>query len=197
MDASAWVDQQGNQLELFIACHEAVTVHQVAQRFGLDRSIAFEVITRMCRLGRVVATRHGETGCRYSLKERGRFPGVDIDKAHASRENGDAPCLPLSLVMRSAKEVPTADCASGLSIERGYILLNRCDGYHVMDAHFEDGRFLGFFAFGDWSKPADWYCAWTRLPVGADLDRFTEDGVPYDESKHRRWCVEAIADAKA
>lgn len=62
-----------------------------------------------------------------------------------------------SLDFRPASERPT---------EQGdYILYNQCDGYHIVEAWFDDGEFSDFWVFAA-SKPIskDFYCAWAKLP---------------------------------
>lgn len=46
-----------------------------------------------------------------------------------------------------------------------YLLYNQCDGYHVVEAWFTDGEFVGFWPFAA-SKPVskDFYRAWALLP---------------------------------
>lgn len=77
-----WIEQNGNQVELFIALHESVTHHDVARRFGLHQLSALGIVESMCHAGRLFRTRHGLVGWRYWLKVRGACPGVDIDAVH-------------------------------------------------------------------------------------------------------------------
>lgn len=65
--------------------------------------------------------------------------------------------MKFELDFRPASETPT---------EPGdYLLYNQCDGYHVVEAWFEEGQFLGFYSFASTSPyDTDFYCAWALLP---------------------------------
>lgn len=70
--------------------------------------------------------------------------------------------------------------------ERGeYLLYNRCDGYHLADAVFIDGAFVGFMRWGALETLSpDVYRAWAKLPESVALrDTFDSD----DEKEADLW----------
>jgi hypothetical protein len=49
--------------------------------------------------------------------------------------------------------------------EGDYVLYNQCDGFHIAEAWFDDGEFLGFrFWAADGYVPDDAFQAWAKLP---------------------------------
>ncbi len=65
--------------------------------------------------------------------------------------------MKFDLDFRPASEVPT--------VEGDYVLYNQCDGYHVVEAWFDEGEFCGFYFFANPKAVSkDFYCAWAPLP---------------------------------
>lgn len=72
-----------------------------------------------------------------------------------------------------------------------YLLYNQCDGYHIAEAHFDDGEFDAFYSFAcahRYSK--DFYCAWALLPdsVKTMHDAFAKKdaAAPHPEQRHQK-----------
>lgn len=76
--------------------------------------------------------------------------------------------LPFPLVFHAVGTLPTN---AGT-----YLLYNQCDGYHLVDAWFDDGEFQ-FFHFWMNRSPItdDFYVAWAELPdtVGSLFSHFS------------------------
>lgn len=64
--------------------------------------------------------------------------------------------MKFDLDFRPASETPT---------ERGdYLLYNQCDGYHIAEAWFDDGEFVGFYFHAQGFASPNFYRAWALLP---------------------------------
>lgn len=82
--------------------------------------------------------------------------------------------------------------------ERGtYLLYNQCDGFHLVEAHFDEGRFLGFY---DWNGTTpfgeDCYVAWAKLPSGVQVlyPHFADK--PRDGMSAREVTLQRLAEAR-
>ncbi len=73
----------------------------------------------------------------------------------------------VALNFRPAYEPPAVKSHGILGASDGYLLLNPCDGFHIMWAHFDadDGAFTGFRTFaGTEDHGPEFYIAWAELP---------------------------------
>jgi hypothetical protein len=85
-----------------------------------------------------------------------------------------------ALDFRPNTEAPTPHYKC-LGAHSGYLVLNPCDGFHILWAYFaeqEDGtyEFDGFreFASSEYIGP-DFYCAWAELPDSLPLSAIFDD----------------------
>ncbi len=78
--------------------------------------------------------------------------------------------MKLDLDFRPVSEDPTE--------EGDYVIYNQCDGYHIVESHFEDGEFVDFYFWPFKPVGKDFYRAWAKLPEASALyGEFSRDAV--------------------